>query len=333
MDRFIATSTAPPPDWPLPLLPSHSLINVPKERKRHCRLLPADMVYLSLKQMADAADHEEQQKLQKQRKKLDFKEVEFMEQEFQKWADECQKLQKKKKKKSTMHKQTQKKIAVVEPNSFDEMIDSVDTLLSSLTPPTTETSSPTKTSNAAATTHPSPPTASTIQIAELDACETAITKPSLPTDTPRAKVHVPTTTTTHTPPPPPLPLTFTTALHSNPPTRTDLAFARNLRTVHRTLHSDRTIATKPQPSSAPTLTAVTHHGGKTNVFKAAIGAMTQRRGGKKRAVIEAAVDAVARQRGKGAAGKKKGRMEGMGLSFSEAVDKGFRGVFGEERGW
>ena len=69
------------------------------------------------------------------------------------------------------------------------------------------------------------------------------------------------------------------------------------------------------------------------MFKAAIGAMTQRRGGKKRAVIEAAVDAVARQRGKGAAGKKKGRMEGMGLSFSEAVDKGFRGVFGEERGW
>ncbi|KAF6223299.1 hypothetical protein HO133_000141 [Letharia lupina] len=328
MDRFIATSTAPRPDWPLPLLPSHSLINVPKERKRHCRLLPADMVYLSLKQMADAADHEEQKKLRNQRKKLDFKEVEFMEQEFQKWADECQKLQKKKK--SKMHKQTQKKIAVVEPNSFDEMIDSVDTLLSSLTPPTTETSSPTKTSNTAATTHPSPPTASTIQIAELDACETAITKPSLPTDTPRAKVHVPTTTAIHTPPPPPI--TFTTALHSNPPTRTDLAFARNLSTA---LHSDqdqRTIATKPQPN-APTLIAVTHHGRKTNVFKAAIGAMTRCRGGKKRAVIEAAVDVVARQRGKGAAEKKKGRKERMGLSFSEAVDKGFRGVFGEERGW
>ncbi|KAF6241403.1 hypothetical protein HO173_000113 [Letharia columbiana] len=261
--------------------------------------------------MADAADHEEQQKLRNQRKKLDSKEVEFMEQEFQKWADECQKLQKKKKK-STMHKQTQKKIAVVEPNSFDEMIDSVDTLLSSLTPPTTETSSPTKTSNTTTTTHPSPPTASTIQIAELDACETAITKPSLPYLHPARK-----STRAHdhrdsTPPPPP-PLTFTTALHSNPPTRTDLAFARNLSTAHHSDQDQRTIATKPQPSSAPTLTAVTHHGGKTNVFKAAIGAMTRRRGGKKRAVIEAAVDVVARRRGKGAAEKKKGRMGGDGV--------------------
>ena len=69
------------------------------------------------------------------------------------------------------------------------------------------------------------------------------------------------------------------------------------------------------------------------MLKAAIGAMTRCRGGKKRAVIEAAVDVVARQRGKGAAEKKKERKGRMGLSFSEAVDKGFRGVFGEERGW
>lgn len=284
MDRLTATSMAPPPDWPLPSLPLSSLVNVPKENKRHCRLFPAGMVHLNLTQMAD---HEGRKDYPEGQKKLDYKKVEFTEHEFEKWVFERRRMQK-------MEKMQEKKKRIVEPNSFDEMIDAVDALMSSLISPT-ETMEPPKTSKVAAEIEKSHfPTTQVIEIAELDARETAIATTPSPTETDNSnnnKSLIPEevpSPTTH-------PISLTTALHSNPPTAPERAFARNLSSAHH----------------ARMMTA---------------NAIRSSEGMKGQSNSLAAFDA-ATEYGKGV--KKTTKMS----SFGGAVQKGFRGVFGQERCW
>ncbi|CAD6583904.1 MAG: hypothetical protein ASARMPREDX12_001483 [Alectoria sarmentosa] len=322
MDRLTATSTAPPaPNWPLPSFPPLTLINVPKESKRHCRLLPAGMVSLNLTQMADVRNHGEHQK-------PNYKKGEFTEHEFERWAFERKKARKTKKKQGC-RREIEQKVNIEEkksldPNSFDEMIDAVDTLLASLTSPTE-----------AIIEQPPPQTASDeifavdesmelsspmaeikFEIAELDAEETAIIpKPSSSSSSTHAetgtKIAEPETTTHHTTTTAAddglaaatttttttskKTLDPTTALHSHPPSASERAFARDL-------------------SSARMRTSSSSKPG----WDARMNALTR-------------FDALT-QYGMLATKKKKTKM--TKLSFCEAVHRGFREVFrGGERCW
>ena len=172
--------------------------------------------------MADVRDHEGY-------KKLDYKSVESTEHEFEKWAFERKKAQKKKKKQGCRWEIEQKvdieEKKIFDPNSFDEMIDAVDTLLASLTSPT-ETIEPPTTAKAAATS----PTVEIIEIAELDAEETAMIPkpPSSSTSSTHAETGnkaAEPKTTTHTAL---AAIDPTTALHSHPPSASERAFAVNL---------------------------------------------------------------------------------------------------------
>ena len=321
MDRLTATSTAPPtPNWPLPSFPLLTLINVPKESKRYCRLLPAGTVSLNLTQMADVRDHGEHQK-------LNYKKVEFTEHEFERWAFERKKAQKKKKKKQACGQEVEQKVDVEEkkpldPNSFDEMIDAVDTLLASLTSPTEAIIEPPTAAEVAVA--PSPPAETTGEIAELDVEETAIPKPPSSTSSTAAESgnNKPARpeTTTHTTADslaaPSKTVDPTTALHSHPPSASERAFAVNLSSSGaRTMTSSSSSSSKPGRDAA--------------------------RRKEQNALLLAAFDA-ATQYG-AVAKKKKKKKKTTKLSFCEAVNKGFREVFfggggvrrgvGEDGGW
>lgn len=278
------------------------------------------MVTLNLTQMAAAAaaaDHEEQSRKkfheerirkkarEEQRKKLDYTKVEEF--EFEKWAVEC-KGERKRKRKQELVERRRKKIRVVEPNSFDEMIESVDALLASLESPVARTVGRGKVPEVFAMSEreytSSPPTA-IIEIAELDACENAvpmsneiaIPKPSTQTTetgTKIAKADVCETATSVaackeniTAPAHPV-IDFTTALHSNRPSSSDRAFARNLTNAH---HARIIAAMSTHELALPTFDEVTEY------------------------------DKVAPVKKK----KKNTKM-----TFSKAVSKGFREIFGEE---
>lgn len=237
------------------------------------------MVNLNLSQMA--ADYEGRQNFHEEQKKLDYKKVESAEHEMEKWVFERKRMQKREK-----IQEKKKRRRMVEPNSFDEMIDAVDALTSSLISPT-EAMEP-QTPSYAAEQFPPPPTKTMIEIAELDACETAIIttpspSPSLPAETDhnnknRTKPSKPSESITAHPSP----------LHSNPPTTSERLFARNLGSAHHA----RMITADEMANQKKAL---------------------------------AAFDAVT-QYGKGV--KKRTKM-----SFGEAVQKGFRDVFGGERCW
>lgn len=276
-------------------------------------------------QMADAAaaDHEEQsrhrfhqEQMRKKefrvehRKKLDYKKVEFTEHEFEKWAFECKKGEKKmmkRKRKQEGLERRRKKIRVVKRNSFDEMIESVDALLASLESPVARTIGREKAPEIVAMSeheYISSPTTAIIEIAELDACESAISKsnetviPEPSTQTAEtgikpAKADVSETTKNVatckeniiTPAPPAI--DFTTALHSNPPSSSERVFARNLTNAHR---ARMVAAMSTHELALPTFDEATEYDNEAPEKK-----------------------------------KKKTK-----LTFSKAVSKGFREIFGEE---
>ena len=285
MDRLTATSMAPQPDWPLLSLPNASLTNVPKANKRHGRLFSDGMVNLKLTQMAD---HERQKIYPEEQKQLDYKIVQLTEHEFEKWVFERKRMQKREK------IQEKKKKRISEPNSFDEMIDAVDTLMSSPISPT-EIMKPRKRSIATAAEIEQFhfPTPHVIEIAELDACETAITTTPPPSTSSPAEcdnsnnesleLEEASEPTTH-------PITLTTALHSNLATASERTFARNLSSARHARLMTVNAIMMGQDSLA-TFDAVTEYG----------------------------------------QGVKKTTMKMS--SFGKAVQKGFRGFFGEERGW
>ena len=275
--------------------------------------------------MADAAaDHEEQVRTrfheeqmrrrkirEEQGKKVDYKKVEFTEHEFEKWAFECKKKGGEKKRKRERKQENldgRKKVRIVEPNSFDEMIESVDALLASLESPVAKTvigrEKAPEVFAMSEHEYASSPATAVIEIAELDAWEsaiprsneTAIPKPSTPiaeTGTKPAKADVCDTATkvatckeNITTPAYPV-IDITTALRSNPPSSSEQSFARNLTNAHRA----RMIAAMSTHELAlPTFDEATGYDG--NVAPA----------------------------------KKNKTM----MTFSKAVSKGFRGIFGEE---
>lgn len=371
MDRFTAPSIT---DWPLPPLPISSLVNVSRESKRHCRILPAGIVDLNLTQMADAAAnhekhvrrkfreeqarkklHEEQSRMrfhEEHSKKLDYEKVEFTEHEFEKGAFGCKKGEKKRKRKQEHLER--KKIRVVEPSSFDEMLESVDALLTSLESPVARTikrekapdalamseheytSSPMTevieiaefndtlesadmlasslkspvvrnietqtTSHAIAISHTSSAPTEIIEIAELDAYETAIPRPSTPTTKTdcksaladyrkKGKDIATRKENIITPPPAHTVINFITPLHSNPPTSNERAFARKLRNEH---HAHRVAGLGSHELTFPISDEVIEHDSEEGCAK------------------------------------KKKKTKKTKLSFSKAVSKGFKEIFGEE---
>lgn len=244
------------------------------------------------------------EKLHEEHKKLDYKRVEMTEHDFERRKLERKRMQKKAK--MYGEKMMNRKKMNVEPDSYDEMIETVDTLLSSLISPT-EIFQPEKTSPAAVSQQfPSPtttetieipepdtyeteyfsfPTTDIIEIAELDACETAITIPSVSTTKsgqPKVSDTTKPTTTTH--PLQPFNPTIDTPLHSHPPSTPERIFALNLSAAHHArITTAEAIRSQKQNASL-------------------------------------AFDA----------GKVGNRPK---LTFGQAVVKGFRGVFGEEGCW
>lgn len=248
--------------------------------------------------------HEEQSRKmfnKEHSKKLDYKKVEFTEHEFEKGAFECKKGEKKRKRK--YEHLERKKIKVVEPNSFDEMLESVDALLTSLESPVARTINRENVPDVLAMSEQeytsSPPTA-IIEIAELDAHETAIPRPSTPTrhtgskptladNRKKGKDIVSCKELIITPPV----IDLTTALHSNPLSSTERAFARKLGKAH---HAHRVVDLGNHELALPIFGEVTEYDGK--------GATAKK--------------------------KKKTKTKKMKLSFSKAVSRGFKEIFGEE---
>ena len=310
MDRLTASST---PNWPLPAHPHPSLVNVPKESKRHCRLLPAGMVNLSLAQMPDAVKVEGQKM-----KRLDCRMVEVAEQEVEKCVlkrkvgkgeeEEEEEEEEKKWKESNAEAERRKmrRKVVVERNSLVELIDAANALLAS-SMLDMEVIEPPKMSSIAVIEQPPSPTASMIDIAELDACDTAITtkRPSTggacktPTEAEGSTI---TATTVILPSARPIdpsnPISFDTALHSNPTSSSDLAHARNLTGAHlkrtMTTNAVRERQTMGTQNAQAAFDMVTQYGtvGRRTMLKRYV--------------------SVARK---------------TKLSISEAVHRGFRGVF------
>lgn len=250
MDRLTACSKPLPPtpdDWPLSSHPHPSLVNVPKESKRHCRLLPAGMVNLTLAQMADAVRDEEMTKL----KKKNRRQVGMFaanESEGGKCAIDEYELKMKRKREDGMRMRREKKIVIEEDEKVTaveqqpETMDPVDEQVSSLHHPSDKIiQQPRKLSpSSAAATPTRPPRATTSRTFETAHKTTApiitITQPSVPNPplTAHNPSHPPRTTTTTTPHPP---ITVHTALHSNPPTTTDITHACALTARHSHSHS------------------------------------------------------------------------------------------------
>ena len=278
---------------------------------------------LNLTQMADVSDHGEFQK-------PNYKKAEFTEHEFERWAFERKKARKTKKKKAHAREFDQKvdieEKKPLDPNSFDEMIDAVDTLLASLTSPTEaiiEQPPPQTASDEIFAVDESmelsSPMAEIIEIAELDAEETAIIpKPSSSSSTSSSthaetgtKIAEPEITTHHTTTAAADGLAattststkkktidLTTALHSHPPSASERAFAQNLSSARMRTFS----------SSEPG------------------------RDARRREMNALAAFDTLTQYGMLATKKKKKKT--TKLSFCEAVHKGFREVFrGGERCW
>ena len=312
MDRLTASST---PNWPLPAHPHPSLVNVPKESKRHCRLLPAGMVNLSLAQMADAVKVEEQKM-----KRLVCWMVEGAEQVVEKCVskrmvgkgeeeEEEEEEEEKKKWKERIAEAERRKMrrkVVVERNSLVEMIEAANALLASSMLHMEVIEPPKMSSIAVIEQHPSP-TASMIDIAELDACDTAITtkRPSTGETCKNPAVAEASTITATTvilpsarPIDPTDPISFDTALHSNPPSSSDLAHARNLIGAHlkrtMTTNAVRERQTMGTQNAQAAFDMVTQYGtvGRRTMLKRYV--------------------SVARK---------------TKLSVSEAVHRGFRGIF------
>lgn len=235
MDRLTASSTAPSPDWSIA-----SLVNVPHENKRHCRIFDASTVSLNLAQMTEAAEREAQEE-------RDGQEVELTEAEAERMRVQ-----------QRMQEKIDEEEQANESSSFDEMIKSVDALLSSTSlaeviPPTTP--------SPATSPYTSPPPPETTTSADFSARETTTAAPS-GLNPATADPH--TTTTPTTAPLPPI--TPTTALHSHPPSSTERTFAHDLRAAH---HARLTAAEPTQekrriPTPANALAAfdaVTQYGG------------------------------------------------------------------------
>ena len=308
MDRLTASST---PNWPLPAHPHPSLVNVPKESKRHCRLLPAGMVNLSLAQMADAVKVEEQKM-----KRLDCRMVEVAEQEVEKCVlkrevgkgeeGEEEEEKKWKERNAEAERRKMRRKVVVERNSLVEMIEAANALLASsiLDMGVIE---PSKMSSIAVIEQPPSPTGSMIDIAELDACDTAITtkRPSTGETCEKpavAEASTVTATSVILPSARPIdltkPISVDTALHSNPPSSSDLAHARNLTDAHlkrtMTTNAVRERQTMGTQNAQAAFDMVTQYGtvGRRTMLKRYV--------------------SVARK---------------TKLSVSEAIHRGFRGVF------
>ncbi|KAM0793847.1 hypothetical protein BDR22DRAFT_968133 [Usnea florida] len=258
---------------------------------------------------------------------------------------------------------TEKRREYVRPENLDDIMHAVDALQSQLDSPdsTTELSYPyyhalSPPLNSPASTNelsysrppsstPSPPLPSspTIPIAELDAHDTAIPPPS-PTPQPYP---APTPTT-----PPPFPLiTQTTPLNSHPPNPTD--FIINPTTPlnsHPPTPSERSFAralhtARPKPSfephrpppPRPLHTALATYDAMTS-YRESLAPLTAKRA--LASVVNSGFGGVVAMAAR-VSQKRRARREKKGeekkktkMSFSEAVNKGFKGVFGEreERG-
>ena len=201
---------------------------------------------------------------------------------------------------------------VVERDSLVEMIEAANALLSS-SMLDMEVIEPPKMSSIAVIEQPPSPRASIIDVAELDACETAITKSSSSTTRPStadtcgtpAEAEASTITVTAVVLPPfarPFsltdPISFNTALHSNPPSSSDLAHARNLTSAHlkrtMTTNAVRERQTMGTQNALAAFDMVTQYG--------TVG---------KRTILKRYVSIAKKAK----------------LSVSEAVHRGFRGVF------
>lgn len=265
MDRLTARSDSKPlpptpDDWPLSSLPHPSLVNVPKESKRHCRLLPAGMVNLTLAQMADAVGDEEMMKLKKRNSNNRRRQVEMFggceSARGRRAADEYE-LKIRKKREEGMRMRRAKKIVVVVEEGEKitaveqqpETMDSVDELSPSRHPASDKTtqppqkissSSPSSPAAAPPTRPPRAPTSSMFETAHkttptpTPTITITTTQPPLPN--PPAP-HKPSRPPQYPPTTPQPPITIHTALHSNPPTFTDLTHARALTAKHSHSHS------------------------------------------------------------------------------------------------
>ena len=272
-------------------------------------MLPAGMVNLSLAQMADAVKVEEQKM-----KRLDCRMVEVAEQEVEKCVlkrkvgkgEEEEEEKQWKERNGEAERRKMRRKVVVERNSLVEMIEAANALLAS-SMLDMEVIEPPKISSIAVIEQPPSPTGSMIDIAELDACDTAITtkRPSTgeTCKTPaEAEGSMATATTVVLPSARPVdptnPISFDTALHSNPPSSSDLAHARNLTGAHlkrtMTTNAVRERQTMGTQNAQAAFDMVTQYGtvGRRTMLKRYV--------------------SVARK---------------TKLSISEAVHSGFRGVF------
>ena len=314
------------------------------DHEKHARRKPRE-------EQARKKSHDEQSRRrfhEEHSKKLDYKKVELTEDEFEKGAFECKKGETKRKRKQEHLER--KKIKVRDPDSFDEMLESVDALLASLESPVAKTfkrekvpeilamseqeyisSSITEvihiaefnesadtllspleppvikniktqtTFEATVPSHTSSQPTAIIEIAELDAYDTNIPQQSKPTaktgcmpalaDIREKGKDVATRKENTIVPAPPHPvIDFTTALHSNPPSSAERAFARKLRNEH---HAHRAAGLASYDLALTISDEVTEHHRE--------GAMA-----------------------------KKNKKKKSKLSFSKAVSKGFKEIFGEE---
>ena len=200
--------------------------------------------------MANAVEFEEQ-RLDYKRVKVAELEVEkcvVFEREVREREEDGEEEMDGKKAEAERRKMRRRKV-VVERNSLIKMIEAANALVaSSMTD--MEVIEPPKMASVAVIEQPASPTASSVvDIAELDACETAIAKPRSSTTRPStaescetlagaeaeaatitatAAVVLPSARPTNRNPP----ISCNTALHSNLPSSSDLAHARNLTSAH-----------------------------------------------------------------------------------------------------
>lgn len=262
--------------------------------------------------MADAVKVEEQKM-----KRLDCRMVEVAEQEVEKCVlkrevgkgeeeEEEEEEKKWKERNAEAERRQMRREVVVERNSLVEMIEAANALLSS-SMLDMEVIEPPKMCSIAVIERPPSPTGSMIDIAELDACDTAITtkRPSTGETcqtAAEAEGSMATATAVVLPSARPInptdPVSFDTALHSNPPSSSDLAHARNLTGAHlkRTITTNavRERQTMGMQNTLAAFDMVTQYGtvGRRTMLKRYV--------------------SVARK---------------TKLSISEAVHRGFRGVF------
>ena len=262
--------------------------------------------------MADAVKVEEQKM-----KRVDCMMVEVAEQEVEKCVlkrkvgggeeeEEEEEEKKWKERNAEAERRKMRRKMVVERNSLVEMIGAANALLAS-SMLDMEVIEPPEMSSIAVIEQPPSPTGSMIDIAELDACDTAITtkRPSTGETCKNpavAEACTITATTVIFPSAraidPTNPISFDTALHSNPPSSSDLAHARNLTGAHlkrtMTTNAVRGRQTMGMHDTLAAFDMVTQYGtvGRRTMLKRYV--------------------SVARK---------------TKLSISEAVHRGFRGVF------